>query len=251
MEVHAHTHTARKKWTHYFWEFLMLFLAVFCGFMAEYQLEHTIEHQREKKFIHSLFGDVTLDTTALSQIYELRNSRESMLDSLTKLLNSPDRDLHLNQIYFFARHIQRLFPMNFTYNDGTIQQLKNSGNLRLIRNRKAAEAIMEYDAAVRDMEIIEEREYQYLYLCLPYMYKIFDGLVFETMEDSASKVYPPIGTVRLLRSADVTIAEFNAALFSLKIANFANRRRARILIVEGEKLLTTLKKEYHLSERTP
>ena len=26
MEVHAHT--PRKKWTHYFWEFLMLFLAV-------------------------------------------------------------------------------------------------------------------------------------------------------------------------------------------------------------------------------
>ena len=22
MEVHAHTHTARKKWFHYFWEFL-------------------------------------------------------------------------------------------------------------------------------------------------------------------------------------------------------------------------------------
>jgi len=38
MEVHAHTHipTSReKKWTHYFWEFLMLFLAVFCGFLAE------------------------------------------------------------------------------------------------------------------------------------------------------------------------------------------------------------------------
>jgi hypothetical protein len=24
MEVHAHSHTARKKWTHYFWEFLIL-----------------------------------------------------------------------------------------------------------------------------------------------------------------------------------------------------------------------------------
>ena len=44
MEVHAHTHTSRKKWTHYFWEFLMLFLAVFCGFLAEYQLEHIIEN---------------------------------------------------------------------------------------------------------------------------------------------------------------------------------------------------------------
>jgi len=43
MEVHTHTHSPRKKWAHYFWEFLMLFLAVFCGFLAEYKLEHTIE----------------------------------------------------------------------------------------------------------------------------------------------------------------------------------------------------------------
>jgi len=49
MEVHAHAHTPRKKWTNYLWEFLMLFLAVFCGFLAEYQLEHIIENQRQKK----------------------------------------------------------------------------------------------------------------------------------------------------------------------------------------------------------
>jgi len=47
---------------------------------------------------------------------------------------------------------------------------------------------------------------------------------------------------QLLKSADVTIAEFNAALFSLKIASFTNRRRARILIAEAEKLMTILKK---------
>jgi len=35
MEVHAHTHTERKKWTHYFWEFFMLFLAVTLGFFVE------------------------------------------------------------------------------------------------------------------------------------------------------------------------------------------------------------------------
>ena len=35
MEILARSHTPRKKWTHYFWEFLMLFLAVFCGFLAE------------------------------------------------------------------------------------------------------------------------------------------------------------------------------------------------------------------------
>ena len=56
MEVHAHTHTARKKWTHYFWEFLMLFLAVFCGFLAEYQLEHKIEKDREKEYMNFVPG---------------------------------------------------------------------------------------------------------------------------------------------------------------------------------------------------
>jgi len=65
MEVHAHTHTARKKWTHYFWEFLMLFLAVFCGFLAEYKLEHTIENQREKKYVYSLIEDLKADTADL------------------------------------------------------------------------------------------------------------------------------------------------------------------------------------------
>ena len=69
MEVHHHSHTAdpdshrgRKKWTHYFWEFLMLFLAVFCGFLAEYQLEHRIESDREKVYIKNLYEDLRSDT---------------------------------------------------------------------------------------------------------------------------------------------------------------------------------------------
>ncbi|HEX6846402.1 MAG TPA: hypothetical protein VF144_05465 [Chitinophagaceae bacterium] len=246
MEVHHHSHTSRKKWAHYFWEFLMLFLAVFCGFLAEYKLEHMIEHQREKQFIQSLRGDVTLDTADLTRIHNLRLSRGSMLDSLTLLLNGPEPASHMNRIYYFARHIQRLFPLNFTYNDGTIQQLKNSGTLRLIRNRKAASAIIRYDAVVRDMEIIEEREYQYLYLCLPVMYKIFDAGIFEGMDDSLMNIYVPKGVVNLSRNADAAMPEFNASLYSLKIANFANRKRTKILIGEGEKLLNILNEEYRL-----
>ena len=48
MEVHGHAQmpaSREKKWTHYFWELLMLFLAVFCGFLVELQFEHYIEHQ--------------------------------------------------------------------------------------------------------------------------------------------------------------------------------------------------------------
>src|SRR5436190_20419739 len=58
MEVHAHTHAERKKWTHYLWEFLMLFLAVFAGFLADNWREHIVENKREKQYIMSLVTDL-------------------------------------------------------------------------------------------------------------------------------------------------------------------------------------------------
>ena len=77
MEVHAHAHTARKKWTHYFWEFLMLFLAVFCGFLAENQREHYVENQREKKFARRLLSDIREEFNVLSsKTYKLHGEAE-------------------------------------------------------------------------------------------------------------------------------------------------------------------------------
>ena len=61
MEVHTHTHTARKKWMHYFWEFLMLFLAVSLGFYAE-NLREGILHKKEVKTqMNSLVSDLQSD----------------------------------------------------------------------------------------------------------------------------------------------------------------------------------------------
>src|SRR5678810_1183828 len=88
MEVHAHTHTPRKKWTHYLWEFLMLFLAVFCGFLAEYALEHKIEKDREKQFIQTMVADLKSDTTQIAEIISYEYRREIMVDSLIELLSS-------------------------------------------------------------------------------------------------------------------------------------------------------------------
>jgi len=84
MEVHAHTHTARKKWTHYFWEFLMLFLAVFCGFLAEYQLEHKIEKDRAKELARSLYEELQQDSVNMSVRLKNRVRQEASLKWLMK-----------------------------------------------------------------------------------------------------------------------------------------------------------------------
>ena len=85
MEVHHHshlatgeTHSSRKKWTHYFWEFLMLFLAVFCGFLTEFQLEHKIEKEKGKQYIQSVYEDLKEDTASHGKYYchDFRNYRE-------------------------------------------------------------------------------------------------------------------------------------------------------------------------------
>ena len=85
MEVHSHTHTARKKWTHYFWEFLMLFLAVFCGFLAENQREHFVEAHRAKEYAKGLLSDIQLDTGQLRRGINTTKFTISSIDSIVSI----------------------------------------------------------------------------------------------------------------------------------------------------------------------
>ena len=224
----------------------MLFLAVFCGFLAEYQLEHTIEHRKELQFIHSMADDIKLDTAALNGILIRRNRRKEMFDSLTLLLNSSQRDKFISRLYYFSRHIQRLSPVIFTYNDRTIQQLKNGGNMRLIRKQAVTDAIVLYDALVRDLGITEDRENTYMLQCLPHLYRIFDGRVMDMMIDSLSAIHEPPSNVTLLPTAMATLPDFNGSLHSMKSSNIVLQNKMKGLIAEGEKLLNIIKKEYNL-----
>ena len=107
MEVHHHAHTARKKWTHYFWEFLMLFLAVFCGFLAEYQLEHKIERDREKKFIQTFIEDLKIDTAAINKNLLFRKKKGAQIDSLIDLLSKQKIKGYENELYYLGRMLVR------------------------------------------------------------------------------------------------------------------------------------------------
>ena len=156
MEVHAHTHTERKKWTHYLFEFLMLFLAVFCGFLAENQREHFIEHQREKQYIRSYLEDLKTDIHQLDSLITGRLNRKKVMDSLTLILATADPDLYGKEIYFYSRSLTVSYL--FFNNDRTIQQLKNGGNLRLIRKQEVSNAIMDYDQQVRLIEWVKKEK---------------------------------------------------------------------------------------------
>src|SRR5258705_724949 len=120
MEVHAHTHSERKKFTHYFWEFLMLFLAVFCGFLAENQREHMIEHKREKQFMTSLISDLRLDIAWLDTVSNSSKLRIQNIDSAITNFSKQDGKEITIRVYQYLRRAE--IQVMFFPNDGTITQ---------------------------------------------------------------------------------------------------------------------------------
>jgi len=245
MEVHQHSHTERKKWTHYFWEFLMLFLAVFCGFLAEYQLEHKIEKNREKQFINSLINDIKADTGRLNAILINRTAREARLDSLALLLNSFSPQNFTREIYFFAVTATRSNAIRFIPNDGTMQQLKNSGGLRLIRNHKVADSIAKYDVTIRFLLRQGELEETLINDYREAASNIFDARIFDLMLDSNNNVTRLIEeTPKLLPFTQKELEHWNYRTYSMKALNKAIRRDARIFLQQAVNLLNTLEKEY-------
>ena len=144
MEVHHHSHSSRKKWTHYFWEFLMLFLAVFCGFLAENQREHMVEHQREKQYMRSLLSDLVADTTVLSNGIPLKFRRIRAIDSVFQFFKEhPDAKIISGKLFRTIRRTN--FDARFIRNIITINQLKNAGGMRLVRNKEVSDSISSYD----------------------------------------------------------------------------------------------------------
>jgi len=147
---HPHHVTHKKKWTEYLLEFLMLFLAVFLGFTAENIREHQIERHREHDYIESLVNDLKKDTAnaqvVIADFQKFSPFVDSMSLSFTSMIVGDSA-----AIMIYLRNASRVGTFeDFHIMDATMQQLKNSGSLRLIRNKKVVDSILAYDNLSKD-----------------------------------------------------------------------------------------------------
>lgn len=149
MEVHHHPdlHHKKKHWKEYFLEFLMIFLAVTMGFFAESYREHLGDISKENEYIRSVVEDLKSDTLQANDVIAQLKTTRLGLDTLLEELSS-------DQIYTNSNNARKLWNRymgfaDFVSNDRTIQQMKSSGSLRLIRNRKVSDEIMNYDETLK------------------------------------------------------------------------------------------------------
>jgi hypothetical protein len=246
MEVH-HAHTERKSWKHYLFEFLMLFLAVTAGFFAENAREHIVESKKEKEYVRSIIEDLKSDTALLNEY--LKNQRFSInsFDSVALLLKQPGRnEMDQQRLYLLARVAVRYsdFPR---INDDAYDQMRSSGNLRLLHKQNIADSISKYYFLLKDMTLMANQLLLRQWGLIEFEGKIFDGTVFQQMTDRETFAFSvPSGNPPLITEDEKIINEFIVKVHYLISIMLFSKNSTNQQISQAGRLIQFLKKEYHL-----
>ena len=242
MEVHAHTHTARKKWTHYFWEFFMLFLAVTAGFFVENQREHFIENKRANELAASLLNDLQKDTAQLNMLHTRREKRKLSLDSFYHLLETTPENIDRQVFYRFVTN--SLSYLIFSQSSGTVNQLKNAGYLRYFSDNKLLNYITDYEFWIQDFKGDEGLETKWI------NQKFSDFVVFNLDNEIMEKIFVeknfPEGTGITFYTPD-GMHQLKAILNELRTDNYIMLTvQCPQLISKAGGLMSYLHIKYHL-----
>jgi hypothetical protein len=257
MEVHAHSHTERKKWTHYFWEFLMLFLAVFCGFLAENFREHQVEYERAKGLAKNLYKEIYADSIAIQQKLAIRNKKEEeciYFINYVKDSNLINLSPHFYSAFTWA-FIQTAQLM-FDPNDGIMNQLRNSGELRYFKNSEFQSAIGNLSVMIANVRSRNEREYSYVEFYLrPFTLKHYDFNWYDTLTQHGNlsllaalnrKINSPIAG-RIVNADKFNRQEAQNIAYYYLLMLRSTRQAYYLQYVNGNhQLLEILRKEYHI-----
>ena len=250
MEVHAHSHPSassghQKKWTHYFWEFLMLFLAVFCGFLTENYREHMIEHKRAKQFALSLLSDLKADTAALNIAIGFADKKIRAVDSLIPQIEQPKEKWNDTLIYIYASAVGRYRP--FGYNSGTYDQMKASGSLRYFK-QELTDLLNQYNVQAKKTEVRDQIHLNYASnLYNPFIIHILDIRPGIEIQNGGQPTHPLV-----FRKTDKeTIALWINYATVVQSTQQRTMTEYDSMLKKAKQILEELEKEYHLPERRP
>jgi hypothetical protein len=263
MEVHHHPKVEKKNFKEYFLEFLMIFLAVTLGFIAENIRESISDSSKGKEYISSIKKDLADDTSALNVWIPNLFNKVKDFDTLISLLQVKGINPRGSDLYYYARLSTR--SRVFTANNNTITELKNSGNFRLITNKKTIDGLINFQKIIDsyiNLNVVDNKEAEMLY---PLLAMLFDGTVFNTMikSDANASAYAvdsvtaslalenllkPPGNPQLRNHNE---DEINQLIFYLHERKSSFVGEIRLLTIQKQyaaALIQSINKEYHLKD---
>ena len=251
MEVHAHTHTPRKKWTHYLWEFLMLFFAVFCGFLAENKREHIVEARRAKEYARLLIEDIKKDTAEVKAMNNEVIAVMNAFDSIKLIVHKGIMGNKVKGSFYYYSRIGSIVP-TVNWNDAAFTQVIQSGNLRYFNNEDLVKKISYYYAATQEIDGQNETDRKFREKIVEIRNRILNNYYFcrySAFNIDGEKVNDSLLTML------IPLQQSNPDLLN-EYANSFENRRATLRNLSGmhfqralntaDELMLMLKKEYHL-----
>jgi hypothetical protein len=258
MEVHHHAHDPaaphhKKNWKSYFWEFLMLFLAVFCGFLAEYQLEHKIERDRTREYASLLIKDLEKDTIQINNVVNQLGEISACIDSISIVVHNGVSGNKVPGSFYYHSQIGTLSPI-MTWNDATLIQLTQSGNLRYFKNQELVNKISSYYSNQDYIRYLTNGDRERRETSIAIRSRILNNYYYK---DYSTVL--PLGKVKLqsdsLMKNMIPVQSNDPQLLNEYANSFENRRGYINLVVtdtypkakaNAHELILILKKEYHL-----
>jgi hypothetical protein len=177
----------------------------------------------------------------------------SHMDSLVPLIrNNNNWDASAKEIY--QQQVWTYSYYKAVYSDRTIEQLKNSGNFRLIRNPEVSDAIIAYDGFVKNFVISMQNEavldkWKKMDDCAT---GIFKSVVFkEWMKDWINGVpgYPAVqlpAAPYFLSTDKKQIDIYINLLDEYAVVNYWFISNTQLAVKQAKRLDSLIKKEYHL-----
>ncbi|HZJ60304.1 MAG TPA: hypothetical protein VFD24_08500 [Chitinophagaceae bacterium] len=240
MEVPHHPHTERKKWTHYLWEFLMLFLAVFCGFLAENQREHMIEHERERQYSKQLLADLRKDSAFFKR-------RMTIIDSTFE--KSWIKELFAQQKHpadseIIAGFLKEFWSFDVSLTNSTFIQMKTSGSLRYVRSSQLTSELQKYYDVLSERVITQSGVAESFFndYMLPWYLRHIKAQDLDAFEGTILKSNTAI--IDRTEKTDQEVLNITDAyrVFILSV----HEKMYRPAALQADSLITMIKKEYDL-----
>jgi len=222
-------------------------MLVVIGILIALQINNWNEKKAELKvelvYMQNILEDLKADTIIYSDYLENNYMIYTLIDSITLHLKSPERKNHIDKLTFWTRMLTTqwtpIHPVKRTY-----EQMKSSGQLRLIKNQKVAYDISFYYNSLFLLDTYNEAGLIWISDYAKSMGRIFDGEVLLNILKERKE--QNTGADALLTEDKVILNELitSAQYFygSLKLSEDIGKEKSAI----AKNLIELIQKEYQL-----
>ena len=197
--------------------------------------------------MNSLTTNLKEDTATIKYVISFCITKFRGMDTLAQLLNKEilSNDEEKELYYLNSRHAASVLFMVF--NERTIKQLMNSGNLRLVRKQGTSDSIMNYYGQTMDRVIDQENVYDEMSKRLLFSAEeIFDRSASLTKMNADNSFYQDIREekMKLITKEKNVLRKYSQMIITARSMLATYIRMLFVMKKGGENLLVFLENEY-------